>query len=154
MKSYSTDVHEKCGQRFMYRTSDCAVLLTSQTPIAAQGAIFGPSFGEGVALSPTCIIGVCICVYIYMYICMYIYTHTYVQVRILAYTYTDVHMYIHIYAHSVHVDIYIYIYGSPPHIDPYFWASTTYSGRHLMRNQVFGFRDTLPPSAMPGGGPP
>ena len=83
--------------------------------------------------------------YMFWYMYMHVYMCEYIHIRVYVY----MHMYINVYTY-----IYIYIYGSPPPIDPYFWASTTYSGRHLMRNQVFGFRDTLPPSAMPGGGPP
>ena len=49
-----------------------------------------------------------------------------------------VYMYVYIFLHT-HIHIYIYMVAPP--IDPYFWASATYSGR-------------IPSISTPGGGTP
>ena len=93
-------------------------------------------------------------IYIYTYIHIYIYTymHSYTYIHIYTYVhiyvYTEIHIHIRIICTSISVCIYIYIYSHihiysciqkyryiymvpPPPIDPFFWASTTHSGKIL-----------------------
>ena len=100
-----------------------------------------PPLGSG---SPSPKVGVSYTIYsMYIHICIwciYIYIYIYVQID----------MYVWYIA-------YIYIYGSPPPLIHIFWPlQPTQAGfpQHLMINQVSGFKDTLPLSAIPGGGPP
>ena len=74
----------------------------------------------------------------------------YVCINIHIYIYTYIHTHIHIYAY-----IYTYMVGPPPLIHIFLPLQPTQAGfpLHLIRNQVSGFRDTLPLSAIPWEGP-